>query len=207
MKREPWLAGLLTLVLTLLVVSVCTGKGQASEHAEAAQSAASELADQVLVIEAAEATAALQDTLVAELRSTLESERTERVVERAGYRASIATEQAEHETLIDSVISRVDSTTAEILVRAQVADSLVHENYERVILSQAEDMEAKDRELVETRRQALFAQRGWDLATEGFELSELRGDRWEAAYNAQGKNNLKWKLVAAGEALVILLTR
>ncbi len=202
MNREPGLALLLIAIFSLLVFTVCSGNAKTSEHVDAAESLQDSLDALGVVRDAAEATAAQQDTLVAELRASLEAERDERVAERAGYRASIATEQAEHETLIDSVLSRVDSTTAEILARAQVADSLVHENYERVILAQDATITDLDLELVETRRQVLFAQRGWDVEAEALQISIRTNARWEAAYRSQKRKGTVEKVV--GSVLLVL---
>lgn len=199
MTREHGLAVMLVVAFIFIVFSNQARSGSA----EAAQTAMDSVATLAPILEALEDSAATQDALVANLRDSLTVERQDRAVERAGYVASIEVEQAEHETLIDSVIARVDSVTAEILVRAQVADSMVHANYERVILSQAEDITGLEVELGAVTRQAALNREGWDITNES-RMQAMEGARlWESSYHTERRRGTITKVVGV---LVVVAT-
>lgn len=204
MKANPWLAGLVILALTLLGVSVCRGNADASDHAEAARSYANELDARDAIEQAAEATAAQQDTLVAELRASLESERNDRVAERAQTDLRIANARETGTVALDSARANASESVGRYLDAHEAEDSVMIAGYESKITSLEADTVALSLELVETRRQALFNRRGWDVADESLRIAMLRGDEWEAAYVAQRRKGLLTN-VGSGVLLVVAL--
>lgn len=190
MKTNPWLAGLLVGVMTLLAVSVCTGRGQASENAQAAQILKDSLGVLALAREARRATAALQDTLVAELRATLESERNDRVAERSRIDIRIADARQTGAAALDSARVRVSDEVGRYLDEHAAEDLVIIAGFESKVASLEADTVAMALELAETRRQALFAQRGWDLTKESLTLSMQESAQWQAAYRSQKRKGL-----------------
>lgn len=196
MKRESWLAALLVGVVTLLVVSVCTGKGQASKDAEAAQILKDSLAVLAPGMEAAKVSAAQQDTLVAELRATLEAERTERVAERAQIDVRISDARQTGAAALDSARVRVNDEVGRYLDEHEAEDSVMIAGFESKVASLEADTVAMALELVETRRQVLFAQRGWKVTDDALVISIRGSAQWEAAYYSEKRSGKKTKVVA-----------
>ena len=207
MTRESGLALLLIASLSFIVFSQCSGTDEINDAVQAAQSAEDSLATLAPVMEALEAAAAAQDSLVVGLRDSLSVERVNRANERAGFTAAIETEQAEHDDLIGQIAERVDSTTAVLLARAQAADSLIHDNYERVIESQADDIAGLTVELGAVTRQAALNRDGWDVSNEMRMQAEEASAGWQSAYRGEKRKGLLTKAVGIAAVVATVLIR
>lgn len=202
MNREPWLALLLIAALTLVVFTVCSGNARTSSHVEAAESLQDSLDALAPAREAAEATAAQQDTLVAELRAKLEAERDARVAERDQTDITIAGAQQAGADALNAARAQASEAVGRYLDEHAAEDSVMVAGYESKITSLEADTTALATELVETRRQALFAQRGWDVAEESLMISVRESAAWQAAYRAHRKKSLLTNI--GGGALLVL---
>ena len=207
MTREHGLALLLIASLSFIVFSQCSGDDGISDDVQAALTAQDSLATLAPVMEALEAAVAAQDSLVVGLRDSLTVERATRATERAGYTAAIETEQAEHDDLIGQIAERVDSTTAVLLERAQAADELIHDNYERAIESQADDIASLIVELSAVERQAMLNRDGWDVSNEMRMQAEEAAASWQSAYRGERRKGTLTKAVGIAAVVATVLIR
>lgn len=185
MNREPWLAGLCVGLTTLLVVSVRTGKGEASEHVKAAETANDSievLTDALVLAESSAAgvtaEATQQDTVV--LETVISTTVTIEVA-----RGAAALADSSFATGADSLRAMLDTTGIRILDRI-VNDHSVGR------LADATAFHALEVRLGETEASMLL----WRAASfqkdtvialgdARFEQATVRGDELEAAYNAE----------------------
>lgn len=202
MKQNRWLIGLCAVLVVVIVVSECRGTGGGAENAEAAQILQNELDALAPVREAAEATAALQDTLVAELRASLELERNERVADRAQTDRRISDARQTGAAALDSARANSSEAVGRYLDEHAAEDSVMIAGYESKIVSLEADTVALALELVETRRQALFNRQGWDVADESLVIAVAMNKEWQAAYTAQKRKGL---LTSVGSGVLLVL--